>query len=147
MAVRLYEQLITQDKVDLVLGPQTSPITDAVADVTEKHKLPIVAPAASDTSIYRKGRKFVFSMLPPAEVYWEGLLDLVAKKGLKTVALINVDTLFGRATTQGAIELAKKKGLQVVFVDAYPVGDHRLLHDPDQGPGGEPRRAGRRHAL
>ena len=48
---------------------------------------------------------------------------MAAKKGLKTVALINVDELFGRATTQGAIALAKKKGLQVVFVDAYPQGN------------------------
>ena len=35
-AVRLYEQLITQDKVDLVLGPTSSLVTDAVADVTER---------------------------------------------------------------------------------------------------------------
>ena len=52
-AVRLYEKLITQDKVDLVLGPYTTPITDAVADVTERHKMPMVAPAAAATSIYR----------------------------------------------------------------------------------------------
>ena len=47
-AVRLYEKLITQDKVDLVLGPQGSPITDAVADVTEKHKMPMVAPSGAN---------------------------------------------------------------------------------------------------
>ncbi|MGH7367314.1 MAG: ABC transporter substrate-binding protein, partial [Candidatus Rokuibacteriota bacterium] len=41
-AVRLYEKLTTQDKVDLVLAPQSGPITDAVANVTEKHKLPMV---------------------------------------------------------------------------------------------------------
>ena len=46
--------------MDLVLGPYTSPITDAVADVTEKHKMPLVAPSAATTSIYRKGRKFIF---------------------------------------------------------------------------------------
>ena len=33
-AVRLYQKLITQDKVDLVLGPYGSPITEAVADDT-----------------------------------------------------------------------------------------------------------------
>ena len=121
-AVRLYTKLITQDKVDLVLGPWSSAITDAVADVTEKHKMPMVAPSAAATSIYRKGRKFIFSLSPPAEVYLEGLIDLAAKKGLKTVALINRDDVFGRATTQGAIELAKKKGLQEVFVELYPSG-------------------------
>ncbi|HEV8439143.1 MAG TPA: amino acid ABC transporter substrate-binding protein [Methylomirabilota bacterium] len=121
-AVGLYEKLIMQDKVDLVLGPYSGPITDAVANVTEKHKMPMVAPTAGATSIYRKGRKFIFGMNPPTEVNLEGLIDMAAKKGLKTVALINVDDLFGRATTQGAIELAKKRGLQVVLVDAYPEG-------------------------
>ena len=90
-AIRLYEKLITQDKVDLVLGPYSTFITDAVADVTEKHKMTMVAPSATGTSIFRKGRKFMFSMNPPAEVYLEGLIDLAAKKGLKTVALINAD--------------------------------------------------------
>ena len=47
-AVRLYEKLITQDKVDLLLGPGSSPITDAVADVTEKHRLPMVACSAAN---------------------------------------------------------------------------------------------------
>jgi branched-chain amino acid transport system substrate-binding protein len=118
-AVSLYEKLITQDKVDLVLGPNASPIVDAVADVNEKYRMPMMGGSAVATSIYRKGRKFIFQVSPPAEVYLEGLIDLAAKKGLKTVALINVDDLFGRATTQGTIELAKKKGLQVVFVDVY----------------------------
>ena len=121
-AVRLYETLITQDKVDLVLGPYSSPVTDAVADVNEKYKMPMVSPSAAATSIYRKGRRFIFSMYPPAEVYLEGLLDLAAKKGLKTVALIHADALGELAVMQGAIELAKKRGLQVVFVDAYPQG-------------------------
>ena len=122
-AVRLYEKLITQGKVDLVFGPYSSLITDPVADVTEKYKMPMVAANASATSIYRKGRKFIFGMFSPAEVDLEGLLDLAAKKGLKTVALINGDNVYGRAATQGAIELAKKKGLQVVFADAYPQGN------------------------
>ena len=52
-AVRLYEKLIIQDKVDLVLAPYSSLVTDAVADVTEKNKMPMVAPGAAATSIYR----------------------------------------------------------------------------------------------
>jgi branched-chain amino acid transport system substrate-binding protein len=121
-AARLYERLIAQDKVNLVLGPYGSPISEAVADVTEKHKMPMVAPIAATTSIYRKGRKFIFGMLPASEVFLEGVIDLAAKKGLKTVALINVDELYARAAAQGAIELARSKGLHVVSVDAYPLG-------------------------
>jgi branched-chain amino acid transport system substrate-binding protein len=121
--VRLYEKLITQDKVDVVLGPYSSAITEAVANVNEKYKMPMVAPMASTTSIFKKGRKFIFMVQSPAEVYLEGLIDVAASKGLKTLALINEDTLFPKATVQGTIELAKKKGLQVVFVEAYPKGN------------------------
>jgi branched-chain amino acid transport system substrate-binding protein len=59
-ATRIYEKLITQTKVDAVLGPYSSPITEAVADVTEKHRMAMVAPGAATTSIFRKGRKFIF---------------------------------------------------------------------------------------
>ena len=121
--VRLYEKLITQDKVDLVMGPYSSAITEAVANVNEKYKMPMVAPMASTTSIFKKGRKFIFMVQSAAEVYLEGLLDMAAKRGLKTVAIINEDTLFPKATVQGTIEQAKKKGLQVVFVEAYPKGN------------------------
>ena len=121
--VRLYEKLITQDKVDAIMGPYSSAITEAVANVNEKYKMPMVAPMASTTSIFKKGRKFSFMVQSPAEVYLEGLLDVAAKRGLKTVAIINEDTLFPKATVQGTIELAKKKGLQVVFVEAYPKGN------------------------
>src|SRR5215831_7009162 len=121
-AVRLYERLVTQDKVDLLLGPYSSPITEAVAGINEKYKMPMVAPLASTSSIFKKGRKYIFMIQSPAELYLEGLIDLGAKKGLKTIALINEDTLFPKAALQGALELAKKKGLQVVFVEAYPKG-------------------------
>src|SRR3990172_7224252 len=121
--VRLYEKLITQDKVDAIMGPYSSAITEAVANVNDRYKMPMVAPMASTTSIFRKGRKYIFMVQSPAEVYFEGLLEVAAKRGLKTVAIINEDTLFPKATVQGTIELAKKKGLQVVFVEAYPKGN------------------------
>jgi len=122
-AVRLYEKLVTQDKVDLLLGPYSSPITEAVANVNEKYMMPMVAPQAATTSIFRKGRKYIFMVTSPAEVYFEGLIDLAGRQGLKTVALINEDTLFPKATVDGTVGLAKKRGLRIVFVEAYPKGN------------------------
>ena len=120
-AARIYEKLITQNKVDLVLGPYGSPMTEPVADVTEKYRMPLVAGSAT-TSIFKKGRKFIFMVPSPGEIYLEGLIDMAAKRGLKTVAVIHEDTLFPTTSAQGAVELAKRKGLQVVLVEAYPKG-------------------------
>jgi len=122
-AVRLYEKLITEDKVDAVMGPYSSPVTEAAANVTEKYKKVMVAPMAATTSIFKKNRKYIFMVISPAEVYLEGLVDMAAKKGLKTVAIVNEDTLFSKAAAAGAADIAKKKGMQVVFTEAYPKGN------------------------
>jgi len=121
-AARIYEKLITQNKVEAVLGPYSSTITEAVADVTEKHRMAMVAPAAATTAIFRKGRKFIFMLPSRAEVYLEGLIDMAARRGLKTVALTHEDTLAPKAMAQGTLELAKKRGLSVVLAEAYPKG-------------------------
>ena len=120
--VRLYEKLITEDKVDAVMGPYSSPITEAVANVTEKYKKVMVSPLAATTSIFKKGRKYIFMVISPAEVYLEGLIDTAAKRGLKTVAIINEDTLFTKSAAIGTAELARKQGMQVVLQEAYPKG-------------------------
>ena len=122
-AVRLYEKLITEDKVDAVMGPYSSPVSEASANVTEKYKKVMVAPLAATTSIFKKGRKYIFMVISPAEGYLEGLIDMAAKRGLKTVAVVNEDTLFSKAAAAGAAEQAKRKGLQVVFTEAYPKGN------------------------
>jgi branched-chain amino acid transport system substrate-binding protein len=106
-----------------VMGPYSSPITEAVANVSEKYKKVLVSPLAATTSIFKKGRKYIFMVISPAEVYLEGLVDMAAKRGLKTVAIINEDTLFAKASASGVAELAKKKGLQVVLQEAYPKGN------------------------
>jgi branched-chain amino acid transport system substrate-binding protein len=121
-AVRLYEKLIVEDKVDAVIGPYSSPITEAVADVTEKHRKLMVAPNAATTSLWEKGRKYLVMVLSPVEALSEGVLDLAARNGLRSLAVINDDALVGKAIAKGAIELAKKKGLQLVFSETYPKG-------------------------
>ena len=126
-AVRLYEKLITEDKVEGLMGPYSSPVTEASVNVTEKYKKVMVAPLAATTSIFKrppdKKRHYVFMVISPAEVYLEGLIDTAAKRGLKTVAVVNEDTLFSKAAASGAVELAKKRGMQVIFQEAYPKGN------------------------
>jgi branched-chain amino acid transport system substrate-binding protein len=122
-AVRLYEKLITEDKVDVVMGPYSSGITESVAGISEKYKNVMVSPLAATTSIFRQGRKYIFMVISPAEVYLEGLVDMAAKRGLKTIAIVNEDTLFPKATVAGTADLAKKRGLQIVLQESYPKGN------------------------
>jgi len=118
--VRLYEKLITEDRVEAVLGPYSSAITEAVANVAEKYRKLLLAPLGSAGSIWEKGRRYVIMMVSPAEVYLEGLLDMAARNGLKSVALIYEDTVFPKTAMKGAVASARKRGLEIVFQEAYP---------------------------
>ncbi len=128
-AIELYEKLINEDKVDLVLGPYSSLLTDPVANVMERYKQPFVAYANAPV-IFQRGRKYVFShptTFSPDRA--EGLLRIAKKIGVKRVALIVRANKTGLQNLLGAQNWAKKLGLNVVLSERYPKKqtDYRAL--------------------
>lgn len=121
-AVKLTEKLITQDKVQFILGPFSSPITQQTAVIGERYKMLTIAPQANSDSIYDGRLKYVFSVLPPASAYFRQVLNTA--KGLspapKTVALLAGNQAFTLLAAQGAADHAKSLGLEVVYNDKYP---------------------------
>lgn len=117
---RLYEKLISEDKMDLVLGPYASNVTQAVSQVTEKYKYPMIACGASASDIWSRNFRYVFGVYSVAEDYFKGLIDLGVKAGYKTVAVIYEDTTFPVANGRGTVAEAKAKGLNVVLEEKYP---------------------------
>lgn len=121
-AISVYEKLLGSKSVDLVLSPYSSSITNAVGDVAEKYKYPMIGCCASTASVYQKGRKYLVQFSSPATGYLEGLIDIAAARGMKTVAVIHEKSTFPNAAALGAVEAAKKKGLKVVLHEAFPKG-------------------------
>jgi branched-chain amino acid transport system substrate-binding protein len=120
-AIELYENLITQGKVDLVLGPYSSGITDAVANVMERYKQPFLAIASSKV-IWQRGRKYVFNQLALAQDFQKGALHLAKQIGVERIAIIGEGSLFPRQVSEGALKWAKKLDLKVVLLESYRKG-------------------------
>src|SRR5439155_1227856 len=80
-SIKLYEKLITEDKVDVLLAPYSSGITEAVANVTERYKMPIVAYGASASPIWEKGRRYIFNIVAVAETFQKGAVHLAKQLG------------------------------------------------------------------
>ena len=120
-AIKLYEKLITEDKVDLILGPYSSGITEAVANVTERYKMPFVAYGAASSPIWEKGRRYIFNIVAVAEDYQKGAVHLAKQIGVKTAAIIGEDSLFPRQAAKGAKDWATKLGIQIVVEENYPL--------------------------
>jgi branched-chain amino acid transport system substrate-binding protein len=106
-SIKLYEKLITEDKVDVVLGPYSSGITEAVANVTERYKTPFIAYGASASPIWEKGRRYIFNIVAVAETFQKGAVHLAKQAGATKIAIIGQDW-------------AKTLGLDVVLEENYP---------------------------
>ncbi|MBI2492315.1 MAG: amino acid ABC transporter substrate-binding protein [Candidatus Rokubacteria bacterium] len=119
-AIKLYEKLITEDNVDLLLAPYSSGITEAVANVNERYKMPFVAYGAASSPIWEKGRKYIFNIVAVAEDYQKGAVHLAKQIGVKKIAIIGQDSLFPRQAGKGAKDWAKKLAIDVVLEENYP---------------------------
>ena len=62
-AVNLAQRLISQDKVDFMLGTYSTPLVEAQSTVAEQSQIPYVNGGGASTSIYSKGFKWIFGTL------------------------------------------------------------------------------------
>jgi branched-chain amino acid transport system substrate-binding protein len=121
-SAKLTEKLITEDKVDFILGPYSSGITIATSAIGEKYKKLTLAPLANSPQIYTQGYKYVFSVLPPATKYLQRLLDMAVELDPKptTIAIMARDDPFGTAVADGVAAHAEEVGLEIVYHEKYP---------------------------
>ncbi|MBI3092320.1 MAG: amino acid ABC transporter substrate-binding protein [Candidatus Tectomicrobia bacterium] len=120
-AVKFYEKLITDDKVDFVLGPFSSPITFAASTVAEKHKVPMPLGCANDPRIFARNYEYIFATLETALKWADPYLDMIKEEGkAKTIAFVTMDILNSKGITQGAVPAAKDRGLTVVAEELAP---------------------------
>jgi branched-chain amino acid transport system substrate-binding protein len=121
-AIDRYERLIIEDEVDAVMGPYGSTLTEAVAPTTERHRMVQISPLAATSSIWEQGREYLFMVLPPAELFLAGLIEMADERGLTRVAVLQEDALFPRAAGDGAARLARQRGMELHCTRRTPAG-------------------------
>lgn len=122
----LYEHLIIKDRVDLVFGPYSSEITEAVLPVTEKYGYPVLASGASSDRLWQKGYKYVFGVYTPASKYVVGFLEMIVMNGFKDIAIVHADDLFSKDIAGGAKKWASRFGLNVLLFEGFKKGTKKL---------------------
>lgn len=121
-AAELYRRMIVEDKVDLLLGPYSSEITEAVAAVAEQYQQPLLAAGGSADSIWQQGRKFVFGVYVISSKYPAGFLEVVVRSGIKNIAIVSADDVFSRNVEAGIREWAKRYQLNIVASEQFKKG-------------------------
>lgn len=118
-AVRLYTRLLTQDKVDLLIGPYSSGITQAVAPLANKYEQLMIDPGASLPDIFTEGNRWNIQGIATSTGYLEGMLPLAKAHGAHNVAILSLQSAYSLACGKARQAQADSLGMPVVYDTTY----------------------------
>jgi branched-chain amino acid transport system substrate-binding protein len=121
LSVRQYVQLVSQDKVNLLLGPFASNFALADSAISEKYQIPMVQGGGASDQIFSRGFKYIFGTLAPATDYFASTLAMMKqlKPAPKSVALLYADDAFDVSVAEGTRPKLKAAGLDTAMDERY----------------------------
>ncbi len=123
-AVSIYEKLITEDKVDLLLAPWGTFIHLAIIPVLEKYGYPVVGNTAGvpDETLKDLKTNLLFLTWPSPKLTAKAFLEFVRSlPDIERVAILYAQTDFTVANAREMKELFEKAGYQIVAYEGYPL--------------------------
>jgi branched-chain amino acid transport system substrate-binding protein len=120
-----YTRLITQDKVDLLLGTFSSLLNFPASAVAEKNKMLFVEPAGGAPDMFTRNFHYLFFAQPAtaphqADVFVNYIKSLPASQRPKTAAYPTQDDPFARPVIESMQSQLEKLGVKTVYSKVYP---------------------------
>jgi branched-chain amino acid transport system substrate-binding protein len=121
----LVEKLITEDRVDFLLGPYGSSSTFEAAAVAEKYRVPMVEGEGPAEKIFSQGFKYTFGLLSSSRDYFqnilEGAVSLYPEPNRLAVLSTDVPYLY---VAEGTEQHAKRLGFEVIPIITFGKEDN-----------------------
>jgi branched-chain amino acid transport system substrate-binding protein len=122
--VQSVKRLISEDKVDIIIGPSTTPTSLAVLDVAAEAKTPMLSLGSASPIVNPvEKRKWIFKPTANDDITAKAMVAHMVKHGVKSVAVIAVDDPYGEANTKEYEKLAEKNGINTQTVEKYKKSD------------------------
>lgn len=121
-AARLYEKLITDDKVDLLVAPWGSASTATASAVAEKHKKVIINAGGASEKIQQRGFRYTVQSASPISAYVEGVAPLMTQHGAKSFTMVSRDFNAARDMAAELDKVVKSGMLTMVASEYFPAG-------------------------
>ncbi len=120
-AVQNVKRLISQDNIDVLIGPSVTPTTIAVIETVAEAKVPMISFGSTTRLVYPMNpqKKWVFKTSPNDNIYCTALVDEMVRKGVKTLGLIVVNDPFGESWTKIITEETAAKGIRITSVEKF----------------------------
>jgi branched-chain amino acid transport system substrate-binding protein len=124
-AVSNYNNLISRDKVNLVLGSQSSLLNIPASAIAEKNKMLFVCPSCGSPDMFSRGFDYIFFSqqavaTDQAKVFAEWIASLPPEQRPKTAAYPSLDDPFAGPVVEGAEKILSAAGIRTVYKDEHP---------------------------
>lgn len=118
-------KLLTDDKVDVVIGSSTTPVSLAMIEVVSELKAPMITLGASAAIISPMDdkRRWVFKTPQNDQLMADAITDHMKAAGVKTVGFIGFNDAYGDGWFKVFEPSAKARGLNIVSSERYSRSD------------------------
>jgi branched-chain amino acid transport system substrate-binding protein len=121
-----YEKLITEHKVDLVVGSQSSQLVIPSSEVVAKHGYAYVEPAGGAPEVFNRGLTNIFFAQPAAaarqaDPFALYILSLPADQRPQTFAVVSGDDPFALSVMERLKALLPDAGVELMLDLTYPL--------------------------
>lgn len=115
----LYEQLIRDERADLLVGPFGSAATLGAAGVAEQHRRVLVNATGAASATQRAGFRYVFQIPAPLGAYAAGALELALRMDYRRIVLVARNDSAAREMAERAQADAGALGLPPALLEVY----------------------------
>ena len=126
-AATLYNQLITQDKVDILVADSGSPLTSVAVPIAREHKMLLIDQTGTGAAFFSKDNPYIVLMSDPVSSIWpKYIADFLTtdgvKLGIKRIAILYATNDFTGTqanAVRGFIKAAKAP-VEIVYDQGVP---------------------------
>jgi branched-chain amino acid transport system substrate-binding protein len=116
-AAKAINKLLTQDKVDIILGASRTGPSLAMRPIAESAKIPMISLAANKAIV--DGARYVFKTAQNDSVVIENMIELARQRGWKKLALARDASGFGEGVQEIIDTQGKADGISVVTTEKF----------------------------
>lgn len=120
-AVSAMRKLISEDKVDIIIGSSATPASMAMIEVAGEVKIPVISFAGTAALVQpvEGARQWIFKSAQNDALMADGIADDMTAQSYKTVGLIGFSDSYGDSWIRELTPRLEEKGIKVVANERY----------------------------
>jgi len=128
LSVTNFKKLISEEKVDALIGPSGSPNAMGVIQFAAESKTPMLAPVGTASVVLpmTDEKKWVFKTTQNTDIIADALIKHMVANNVKTLGFIGLNDAFGEDWLNVISEMAKANDIDLVAVERFQRSDNSV---------------------